>query len=265
MSKIYDDLYLDTSIQIDRKIAEPEKKEKLENILSQAESLTSSSYVKMEYRRSLVRDWVFIFNAVDDVANFGEVLLKVNTLPPLQQRRIRRMIGSIAKFFFDVEQLPITLGKELIEIIHHYFKTLIEFSMEDFNDSVNIVSNETDCYIAKGIPRLKGKKFDNRITHCKPGDIKCDIVEFFQKNIESFKKIYDVLSQMENLDDEQKKIKKIIEKALKHPKNMADFKNCWNCGDSIIAVECPNKSSLLTKNLKHFEPLCKSLKKHIVI
>ena len=135
--------------------------------------------------------------------------------------------------------------------------------MEDFDDSVNSLTNETDCYNAKKTPLIEDEKFDNRTIHCKPKDIKCKIVEFFQENIDEFKKIWKELSQLENLDDEQNKMKRILEKALKHPKNMADYKNCWTCADSIIAAECPQDAVLCTTNVKHFEPICTSIEKRL--
>ncbi len=261
-----DNLFLDTSIQIERKISTPPKKDELNEILALASSLFSSTYVKMEYRRTLVRDFVFIFNTLTDSEKFGEVLYRIKCLPPLQQRRLSRMIGSLAEFFLDQNELiSESKGKELLEIAYHYFKPLIEFSMEEFDDSVDLIDNQTDCYIAKGVPILKGKKFDNRISHCKPKEINCKIVEFFKENITYFKKIFYMLSKQQNLDSELEKMKNILEKAIKHPINMADYRNCWNCGDSIIAVESPKDYIIYTKNEKHFYPICKSINKKIAV
>ena len=58
-------------------------------------------------------------------------------------------------------------------------------------------------------------------------------------------------------------MKRIIEKALKHPQNMADYKNCASCGDLIIALECPQESILFTTNVKHYKPLCSEIGKRI--
>lgn len=261
-----DNLYLDTSIQIERKICPPPKKEELNEILALAGNLFSSTYVKMEYRRSLVRDFVYIFNRLNDSENLGEVLYKINQLPPFQQRRINRMIGGLAECFLDQnESISASKGEEFLEKAYHYFKPLIEFSMEEFDDSVDSVENQTDCYIAKGVPTLKGKIFDNKISHCRPGEINCKIVEFFKVNINHFKKILDMLSKQQNLDSELEKMKNILEKAIKHPVNMADYRNCWKCGDSIIAVESKEDYIIFTKNEKHFYPICKAINKRIAV
>jgi len=70
--------------------------------------------------------------------------------------------------------------------------------------------------------------------------------------------------QMNYLDDEQQKMKDILEKAIKYPEMMADLKNCRDCGDAIIAVESPSDALLFTTNIKHFEPICSEIKKKII-
>lgn len=256
-----ENLFLDTTIQVDRFTAPPEKKEKLDKILTQAKSLCTSTYVKMEYRRSLIQDLVFLYNdALSDVNHIGEVILRINRLPSLKQRRANRMFASLVYFFFNEEtDILESLGKKHIEMLRLWLKQRITFALEDFGDSIESVINKTDCYNAKMTPLLKGEKLDNRTIHCKPSNRKCKIVEFFLDNIGEFKKIYQKLSLSPNLDEEQERMKNTLEKALKHPINMADHKNCWKCADSIIALECPEDILLFTTNRKHFEPICEEI------
>lgn len=261
MNESNENLFLDTTIQIDRFTSPREKKEKLDEILTQAISLCTSTYVKMEYRRSLIQDLVFLYNdALSDVTHLGEVILRINRLPPLQQRRISRMLASLVNFFFDKETDVLeSLGKEHIEILRFWLRQRITYALKDFGDSIESIINKTDCYNAKTTPLLKGEKFDNRTIHCKPSNRKCKIVEFFLENIDEFKKIYQKLSTLPKLDEEQERMKMILEKALKHPMNMADYRNCWRCADSIIALECPENVLLFTTNRKHFEPICEEI------
>jgi len=258
------DLFLDTTIQLERKLSKTQELKKLQETFKEANRVLTSTYVKMEYRRSLVQDWVYIYNVLSEVENFGDLLLRINALTPYSQRRINRMIGSLAQFFREgISIITESLGKELIEISLHYFRLIIEFSMEDFDDSVSFIINETDCYNAKVSPSLRENKFDNHTVHCKPSDIKCRIIEFFKKNIDEFKIIYEKLLCLPSLDNEQERMKGILEKALKYPQNMADYRNCWRCADSIIAVECPQEAILYTTNEKHFNPICEKIGKRL--
>jgi len=258
--------FLDTTIQIDRQLAKLLSKKRLEEILKQAKKLLTSTYVKMEYKRSLVQDWVYIFNMLGDVENIGEVLLRIKGLSPKANRKINRTIGSLAWFFLDgAKEISELQGKDLIEKVRHYFRPLIEFSVEDFDNSVDFVLNETDCFNAKHSPMLKREKFDNRTAHCKLSDLRCRIVEFFNQNLNEFKEIYKMLSSLPQLDEEQRRMRNVLEKALKYPHNMANYKNCWRCADSIIAVECPYDGVLFTTNKKHFEPICNKIGKKLAI
>ena len=233
-----ENLFLDTTIQVDRFTAPPEKKEK---------TFTGMSTNSLN-------------DALSDVNHLGEVILRINRLPSRQQRRTNRMFASLVYFFFDEEKdILASLGKKHIDMLRLWLKQRITYALEDFGDGIESIINKTDCYNAKTAPLLKGEKFDNRTVHCKPKDIQCKIVEFFQENIGEFKKIYQKLSSLQDLDEEQEKMKKILEKALKYPINIADFRNCWKCADSIIALECPEDILLFTTNRKHFEPICEEI------
>lgn len=256
--------FLDTTIQIDRRLEESQKIKNLEIVLTEAKTLSTSTYVKMEYRRSLVQDFVYLYTALSEEEDIGGVLQRIKSLSYKNQRRVSRMLGSVVKFFSDEKkEISESLGKKHGEMARYYFKTRIRFSMEDFDESIDSLINETDCYNAKKKPLFRGEKCDNRTIHCKPQNLKCKIVEFFIENINTFKNILEGLSKLQNLDDEQNRMKKILEKALRHPQNLSDYRNCWRCADSIIAVECPQDAILCTTNIKHFEPICEKIGKRL--
>jgi len=256
-------LFLETTIQIDRFSAEPKKKEKIDKIISQFSQILSSTYVKMEFRRRFIQDSVYLYNeALLGAETFSDVFLRIEKLhSDYHKRKIQGMIASFSRFFSDTkdEEVSGPLGNVNLEKAVSYFRQAIPAAWENFEYKVDALLNETDCYHAKTGPLLRGEKFDNRMSKCKRTDIKCKIVEFLIQKREIFKKIYGRLCNMEHLDNEQQKIKNILEKALKYPKNMAERQNCWNCGDVIIAVESPKKSTLFTTNIKHFEPICSEI------
>ena len=258
-------LFLETTVQIDRFSSDKNKKEKIDKRISQFSQTLSSTYVKMEFKRRFIQDLVYLYNeALLGAETFPDVFFRIEKLrSDYHNRKIKGIIASFSRYFSDIEdsELHGPSGKILLEKAIIYFKSLIENAWEDFNRDIDKILNETDCYNAKTGPTLTGEKFDNRSKKCEKGDIKCKIVEFFIRNRESFIKIYNKLSQMNGLDDEQQKVKAVLEKAIKYPEIMADRKNCWNCGDAIIAVEPPADAVLFTTNIKHFEPICSELKK----
>lgn len=260
-------LFLETTIQIDRFSADPKKKEKIDKIISLFSQILSSTYVKMEFRRRFIQDLVYLYNeALLGAETFADVFLRIDKLSSdYHKRKIKGIIASFCRFCSDTKEEEISgpWGKGLLEKAIPYFRQAIEIAWERFDEKIDILLNETDCYHAKTGPVLTGEKFDNRMSKCKKVDRRCKIVEFFVQNKETFRQIYESLSKMEYLDGEQEKAKNILEKALKYPENMADRQNCWNCGDAIIGVEFPEDAVLLTTNIKHFEPICSEIGKKV--
>lgn len=261
-------LFLETTIQIDRFSADPEKKDKIDKIISQFIQILSSTYVKMEFRRRFIQDLVYLYNeALLGAETFADVFARIDKLhSEFHKRKIKGIIASFYRFFSDTkdEKISGTLGKVILEKAREYFKQIILAAWESFDFGINTILNEINCYHGLRGPVQKGGKFDNRMSKCKKADIRCKIQEFFIRNMETFRKIYDKFSQMDCLDSEQQKMKNILEKALKYPQNMADRQNCWNCGDAIIAVESPTDAVLLTTNIKHFEPICSEIGKECI-
>lgn len=258
-------LFLETTIQIERFSADTNKKEKIDKAISRFKRILSSTYVKMEYKRRFIQDMVYLYNeALLGAKTFADVWYRIDKLrSDYHNRKIKGIIASFFRFFSDIkdEELLGPSGKALLEKAILYFRSSIEVAWESFSLEIHEIINETECYNAKTGPSLTGEKFYNRSIRCKKENINCKIVDFFIENREFFIKIYEKLSQMDNLDNEQQKVMNILEKALKHPQIMADQKNCWNCGDAIIAVESPADAVLFTTNMKHFEPICSEINK----
>ncbi len=258
-------LFLETTIQINQFSADAEKKDTINAIISQFNQILSSTYVKMEFRRRFIQDLVYLYNvALQDAETFSDVFLRIDKLSSeYHKRKIKGIIASFCRFFSDIEKKEDSgpLGKKLLELAIAFFRQSILVAWEKFDKGIDTILNETDCHHGKIGPVLTGEKFDNRMSKCKKAEIRCKIIDFFIQNKETFGKIYEKLSNMEELDAEQEKTKNILGKALKYPQNMADKQNCYGCGDAIIAVESPKDAILLTTNIKHFEPICSEIEK----
>jgi len=262
--KSKDKLFLETTIQVDRFSANPKKKKKIEEILSKFENLCTSTYVKMEYKRSLIRHLVYLYNVIlYDAKNFAECFFKMQALPHEQHRKIKGILASLGNFFLNLESGDISksLESSFLEIARSYFKNIIEIAWIDFDEKINFVFDETECLNAKVGPIFVEGKFYSKISCTQKGKNGCKIVDFFVRNKNSIKRIYDKFSKDENLDSEQKKMLDVIEKAISFPQNMKKDKNCFSCGDLIIALECPKDSLLFTTNIRHFKPLTAEFEK----
>lgn len=260
-------LFLETTIQIGRFLSTHDNMNKINEVLSKYMEISSSSYVKMEFKGRLIQDLVYLYNDVlVDAEDFGDAFQRLSKLHSVHnKRKINVIIASFAKFFIEENQEEISgeLGKELLEIAISYFRQIIESLWEDFDNKVNKLLDGTGCFHAKNRPVFKNGTFDNTMKRCKSSKRKCKIVDFFIQNKNAFQKIYKEFLQINELDEEQKKAKEILEKALNHPENISEWKNCRGCGDAIISVEVPQNALLFTTNVKHFRPICSVLKKEL--
>lgn len=261
-------VFLETTIQISRISGDEDRKKEIDKILFQFKKIITSTYVKMEFRRRLIRDLVYTNNILQDSKNYAEIYKRVEKLPPEQNRKIKGFLSSSYRFFSESSKDKVSgsLDEILLEKSRSYFKKEVEEAWYKFNKKIEEILDETGCYLAKSGPILEGDKYDNTMKKCKTTEIKCKIVEFLVQNKEIFEKIYLKLQNIPEaaLDTEQIKIKNILGNVLKHPEYLSDKKNCWNCGDAIITVESPDDAKIFTTNVKHFEPLCDELGKKLV-
>ncbi len=212
-------LFLETTIQIDRFSADLDKKERIDKIISQFSQILSSTYVKMEFRRRFIQDLVYLYNeAIWGAETFADVYARIDKLhSDFHKRKIKGIVASFYRFFSDTkdEEISGTLGKIILEKVRPYFKQIILAAWESFDFGINTILNEINCYHGLRGPVQKGGKFDNRMSKCKKADIRCKIQEFFNRNMETFRKIYDKFSQMDCLDSEQQKMKKFLKNIIR--------------------------------------------------
>ncbi|MEN6561118.1 MAG: hypothetical protein ABFD52_10120 [Acidobacteriota bacterium] len=255
-----EDFFLDTSVQIERNLSHPDKRGELERFLEAAHSLCTSTYVKMEYRRSVIGDLVYLYNALIEAESFKEVLYRISNLPAQNHRRVARMLGGIAGMFEDESSEEVKI-RNISDYAKLYFKSILENWAELFDKDFAFISDKTECFLAKGGPTLRGDLFNSGMSHCQPSTTRCNIVKIFLDNLDAFKNIVDYLEEAPFLDSEQERLKAVLLKAIEHPRNLGNRKECYACGDAVIAVECPDDCVMISKNEKHFNPICDKIGK----
>ena len=57
---------------------------------------------------------------------------------------------------------------------------------------------------------------------------------------------------------------KSLKKILRVQKREISPKDCWNCGDAIMAVEAPNGADVFNNNQRHYIPICEAIGKRSV-
>jgi hypothetical protein len=182
LTEFNNSLFLETTIQVGRFWGKPKDKDKIVRVLSQFDNLVTSTYVRMEFKRRVIRELIYLYNIVSSVDNFSDIFFRIEGLPPYQLRKIKGFLASFSNFFlYLLKDKKETKVDELLEIGRLYFKNIWEIAWKKFNDNINTIINETDCLNAKYAPKLEDGKIYDRLS-CKQINEKCRIIKFFEDN-----------------------------------------------------------------------------------
>lgn len=255
-------IFLDTSVQVLRRFGLPKLKKELEKTIQSHDLIVSSTFARMEYSHSFLKDMIYLYGLTTRLNNFGEILYWLTRLPPVQRRKINRVIQCIASFYWEREG---DISPDTLEKLQLWLPHAIDESWEWFETSLDVLMDETSCQKGKIAPERDADAYKPFGT-CKKSEKKCNIDVFFDHHKSEFEDILKQLKEIpkEDKDEEQSRMEKIIERTLDHPDNLLDSKNCWKCGDAILSVECPLQSHLFSSNLKHFRLLLSCLKKSML-
>jgi hypothetical protein len=87
----------------------------------------------------------------------------------------------------------------------------------------------------------------------------CGIRDHIYKHDVELRKVRSALVADPNPDEETKRRIKALSELLKLPKKDFFNRTCWDLGDLMIVHETPSGGVVVTKNSKHFAPICLSL------
>jgi hypothetical protein len=266
-------LFLETTAIIDYC---KHSKSQINEILEKHERKVSAQFVKMEIKRGYIRYFVLLHNKLTTYPSFADVMASVHKLSLTPQRNLlSTILESLAGFFR--EDLP----KEINDFDEYlrmqgasYLRIQIKRVWKTINKLVDEILNPMDCFLDISPPRRDGVVLDNKPWQCVKSEVECKIKQFFADNEKEFVKILDALKALPEKEKDQETKKRI--KALKNIIRMLpyasrkisnkeqNYKECWYCGDAILAVLAPRASTVLTSNIKHYKPICEAIEKDAV-
>ena len=264
--------FLETSVMIDLLFRGGRRRTVVLEALRAYESTCSSEYVKMEIKRGALNNYVLLYNKTIELANIsdvGEYVARFASGP--KRNTLGTMLGAMNDFQRAAET---GLGRKFGEgpaskngtkILASFLRLRILGFWKAFERALNRIVNDVECYTniyRLPPPYLKKETeiIDNKLQNCdhyKPGI--CRIGEFLSKNAEPYHAIRLALEKIDKPDGETSKRVSSIRRTFRRLDRMVLRKQCWEIGDGVIVVECPPSACLLTKNEKHFAPMCKAL------
>ncbi len=271
-------VYLETTAVID---ASFKKFPALLAILESSDKRFTSQYAKMEIKKGFLNNLVLLHNKTVLCEKWSEVQQYVSNLSSSPRRyQLGAAIDALSKFWSEIENSrpsslidkhgDIPLSRILKRDSESFLKIWIRRFLPKIDKLVDEVLNPMKCFPDIESPRQVGNLFENKPYKCVESDRECDIKKFFTDHLEDFNKI---LSQLENIPNDEtdsetiqriSALKKIIKKRLRSStitfsNKSQDEKWCWACGDAIHAVLSPSDASVVTRNEKHFKPICEAI------
>lgn len=106
---------------------------------------------------------------------------------------------------------------------------------------------------------------DKQMTHDLPssqcGEVgNCRLLQYIQAYLRDFQALATTLENLPRPDDEtQRRVTAIRSLAATRPDQKFDAKHCYHAGDALIAHEAGDSAVIVSKNEKHFSPICQIL------
>lgn len=250
-------VFLETTIQIDRFLESRERRVEIRKNLVGKE-LCTSSYVRMEFQRTILKDLDYVLSTVD-----SEPVMTVDRKVSLERllrevlrrqgehagRRIDRCCKIIA-WLMEVFEHSLVKKAKIIEFLNDQMEDLRDEFFEvdltaEGGEIVNVnCSDFTDCTLVK-----TGK------CHCRREEAQCQLPGFLAKNayvLEEVKRAFEAVAKQPTMTSSATRI------LTSEPVNWNLAKgqgNCWPLGDTIIALESPPDSALYTTD-RHYDVIC---------
>ena len=239
-----DFLFLETTLQVER-IFGSERMKQLVNEAVRGRHLTTSTFVLMEFKRTITADFVNFYNSLEHEENISEALTQLAKSYGRHSSRYLLILSVILR-----ERRTLSREK-MMEILSRYIRWDLR---RRFYKGIDRVIDKVQCPLAAREPVFENGFHSLDVT-CRKGENPCRVSELTRENMKEVKKILGVF-RGESL---AKGMVELLGKVIEDPEEM-DGRTCQLLGDVVITLEAPHDTSILTTD-RLFKPLCESIGK----
>jgi hypothetical protein len=258
-------VFVETSIHIDRFWGLSERQALIRANLLNKEVCTSS-YVLMEFQRTLIQDLFYAHSLVKTECDDADSKTFLSDLARrLAQRRGRHGQRSVARANyvvalileeFDQNEIPTSeLLVFLLDQIATYRRKF--FFADPHRDEGKIAcSNETECSLV----RSPSEEIDEESFRCLREKAGCRLHDFLASHAEKLEEVrqaFATISTRKGKKQESQTSESLF-RILDQPVDWHKAKgqgNCWPLGDTIIALEAPQDAEIYTTDA-HYRVIC---------
>ncbi|MBC8231945.1 hypothetical protein H8E77_20535 [bacterium] len=254
-------IFLDNTIQIERIIVPSRGAIIQPHLTNKNACVISSTYLLMEYRRTIVADFVAVHNLVKLHEKLGSAVAHLSSgRARFSKRMMERRQKILGMAMVDCEDADESLTRTgILRILELYLEGGLE---RRFMENITELTNVTDCDLAKYPLIQRPDGYYQLTTTCNKKRVCCQLPAFLQKNAHSLQRIEQFIKQHTAAEYQE-----LLEKLARVTTNFSQAKGqrtCWKLGDIIIALESSTDALIYTTD-KHFETICTALGRKLYV
>ena len=271
------DIFLETTARVDLHFRSPALRKHIIEKAGTDSAFHTSRYVIFELARGFLTHLLTLHNKATDLDSFSDLIQYVRHRNIGGQYRGQTMLGAYEDFLRHLEQRdkPLTVAQDLL----HFRAWLAPFirrgwrAIQSGRSSPGI-SNPIGCrdnlpapvaspLQSAGRPREHFRHDIPKADCGKPDN--CRLLPSLQSAKDTFAAVANRLREIPNPDAETSRRIGALDRLLaSDPAAAFARKDCYACGDPIIAHEAASDHTVLSKNERHMAPICSVLKKNLL-
>jgi len=254
------DAFLESSALIELVFRHREVQRKVESACPPGGRRLTSRYVLFEIARGYLLSLLVLYEKARKLRSLGELHEYMRSGQQLfKPHRQQTMLGAYEDFLAHLETLEISLTEE--QRLFHFRDWLSHHLRRGWRqltcvaEAINPVGCRED--IPAPVPKANGLYEQPLPTQDCGFPEKCGLDRYLSAHHADFEAAAEALAALESADAETQR-RVVALRSLLARKAGTDFagEHCWSSADAVICHEAPVDATVVTKNRKHFEPLC---------
>jgi hypothetical protein len=185
-------IFLDTTIQIALVVYSPEMKDRIRARIGGYRLTVSSDVVKQEFKRRLLKEAQYLLNQLNRLNSLVKVQRHVVDHLTERHNRKRNISLEILTTLFEEED-----DADRTERAKRYLDCLIQFGLDDLEESTGSIIRDSGCACAKNpIRKRKSGDYDFGTDKCSKTDSECGIRSFLEGRRSQLDQIRDALASV---------------------------------------------------------------------
>lgn len=256
-------VFIDTSIQIGRRVHRPEIEQSIRSRLASFPRVTTGLVVRGEFKRRLLMEAQYLLTQFKLRGSFEKVRRHVqDSLPPADPRKKQICLQTLTTI--DEKDTD----EDRTERAKLFLRDLLRFGLQTFDAQLSLLLKDSGC--ARGLAPIQEKKkflaYEFGPKRCEQSEGKCRIGQFLSTHRDLLQKVADYIATLplNETTDELRASEAFIRQYLASPSEIEKRNACTIVGDLLIALESSAIPTFYTMNYKESRHLCQVLGQRMI-